>query len=89
MGEIRLEMTKMRRLHVIPLTLVLLVAAISAVSLSLFAPGAVSRLTIPMSCPGVNHFSISHSRMLSFIPFSWRCWHPVRPTSNTLRGAGS
>ena len=51
MGEIRLEMTKMRRLHVIPLTLVLLVAAIPVVALSLFAPGAVSRLNDPHELP--------------------------------------
>ena len=51
MGEIRLEMTKMRRLHVIPLTLVLLAAAIPVVALSLFAPGAVSRLNDPHELP--------------------------------------
>ena len=51
MGEIRLEMTKMRRLHVIPLTLVLLAAAIPVVALSLFAPGAVSRLNDPRELP--------------------------------------
>lgn len=51
MGEIRLEMTKMRRLHVVPLTLILLVSAIPIVALSLFAPGAVSRLNDPHALP--------------------------------------
>ena len=83
MGEIRLEMTKMRRLHVMPLTLALLAAAIPIVALSLFAPRAVSRLNDPHALPWANHFSTSHSRMRSSIPFSWRCWHPGRPTSNT------
>ena len=51
MSGIRLEMMKMRRLHVMPLTLVLLAAAIPIVALSLFAPGAVSRLNDPHALP--------------------------------------
>ena len=77
MGEIRLEMTKMRRLHVIPLTLVLLAAAIPVVALSLFAPGAVSRLNDPHELPWgqpllnfafANALISSHSRGGAGIP---------------------